>query len=130
MFIIGSVQHKSCMHVLSGRTSTAEQAQMSQVALLFRNAHAIAKAGRPFADMEWMCALDEKKALMWECLTGPSCEFIQCIAEEQQASLQGSVQSGNFFSVMVDGLTHLLLRQKSSTSGILVLCLSYIARLA
>ena len=41
MLIIGSVQHKSCMHILSGHTS-AEQAQMSQLALLVRNAHAIA----------------------------------------------------------------------------------------
>eukprot|EP00731_Ephydatia_muelleri_P008478 Em0004g816a len=36
---------------------------MSRLAVLFRNAHAIAKAGRPFSDMEWMCALDEKKGL-------------------------------------------------------------------
>ena len=46
---------------------------------------------------------------MWECLTGlirsAVHEFIQCIAEEQQAILQASVQSGNFFSVMVDGTT-------------------------
>ena len=108
MLIIGSVQHKSCMHVLSGHTSTAEQAQVSQLALLFRNAHAIAKAGRPFTDMEWMCALDEKKGLdmgMSYRTDKKCCEFIQCIAEEQQAILQASVQSGNFFSVMVDGTT-------------------------
>ncbi|KAL5496819.1 hypothetical protein EMCRGX_G013181 [Ephydatia muelleri] len=36
---------------------------MPRLAVLFRNAHAIAKAGRPFSDMEWMCALDEKKGL-------------------------------------------------------------------
>ena len=37
---------------------------MQRLALLFRNAHAIAKAGgRPFSDMEWMCAPDEKKGL-------------------------------------------------------------------
>lgn len=34
---------------------------MSQLALLFLNAHAIAKVGRPFTDLEWLCALDEKK---------------------------------------------------------------------
>ena len=45
MLIIGSVQHKSCMHVLSGHTSTAEQDRcLNWLALLFRNAHAIAKA--------------------------------------------------------------------------------------
>ena len=69
MLIIGSVQHKSCMHVLSGHTSTAEQAQVSQLALLFRNAHAIAKAGRPFTDMEWCVLLMRRRALIWECLT-------------------------------------------------------------
>ena len=51
------------MHTLSGHTSRAEQAVMSPLAVLFRNAHAITKAGRPFTDMEWMCALDEKKGL-------------------------------------------------------------------
>ena len=120
MLIIGSVQHKSCMHVLS---STAEQAQVSQLALLFRNAHAIAKAGRPFTDMEWMCALDEKKGLdvgMSYRTDKKCCEFIQCIAEEQQASY-GQVFSleTSFLSWWMVLLTHLLLRQKSSTSGIL-----------
>ena len=33
------------MHVLNGQTSPAEQEQMSQLDLLFRNAHAIVKAG-------------------------------------------------------------------------------------
>ena len=64
--------------------------------------------GRPFTDMEWMCALDEKKDLDVgvSYRSDKKCsEFIQCIAEEQQASLQGSFQSGNFFSVMVDGST-------------------------
>ncbi|KAL5496790.1 hypothetical protein EMCRGX_G013148 [Ephydatia muelleri] len=59
---------------------------MSRLAVLFRNAHAIAKAGRPFSDMEWMCALDEKK-------------------EEQRVGLQQKLQSNNFFSIMVDGTT-------------------------
>ena len=58
MLKIGSVQHKLCTDVLSGHTSTAELAQVSQLALLFRNAHAIAKAGRPFSDMQWMKGLD------------------------------------------------------------------------
>ena len=108
MLKIGSVQHKMCTDVLSGHTSTAELAQVSQLALLFRNAHAIAKAGCPFSDMQWMCALDEKKGLDvgMSYRTDKKCsEFIQCIAEEQQASLQASAQSGNFFSVMVDGTT-------------------------
>ena len=103
-----SIQHKSCMHTLSGHTSNAEHAVMQRLALLFRNAHAIAKAGRPFSDMEWMCALDEKKGLD----VGASyrtdkkcCEFIHCIAEEQRLGLQAQLQSNNFFSVMMDGTT-------------------------
>ena len=78
MLIIGSVQ----------------QAQMSQLALLFRNAHAIAKAGRPFTDMEWMCAQKGLDVGVSYRSDKKCSEFIQCIAEEQQASLEGSVQSG------------------------------------
>ena len=96
------------MHTLSGDTSTAEQAVMHRLALLFRNAHAIAKAGRPFTDMEWMCALDKKKGLD----VGASyrtdrkcCKFIHCIAEEQRLGLQAQQLSNNFFSVMMDGTT-------------------------
>ena len=33
---------------------------MSRLAVLFRNAHAIAKVGRSITGIEWMCALDEK----------------------------------------------------------------------
>ena len=88
MLKIGSVQHKLCTDVLSGHTSIAELAQVSELALLFRNAHAIAKAGRPFFDMQWMCALDEKGLdVGMSYRTDKKCsEFIQCIAEEQQAS--------------------------------------------
>ena len=103
-----SIQHRSCMHTLSGNTSTAEQAVMHRLALLFQNAHAIAKAGRPFTDMEWMCALDKKKGLD----VGASyrtdrkcCKFIHCIAEEQRLGLQAQQLSNNFFSVMMDGTT-------------------------
>ena len=76
--------------------------------MLFRNAHAIAKAGRPFTDMEWMCALDEKKGLDVGALYRTDkkcCEFIHYIAEEQRVGLQQKLQSNNFFSVMVDGTT-------------------------
>ena len=76
--------------------------------MLFRNAHAIAKAGRPFSDMEWMCALDEKIGFD----VGASyrtdrkfCELIHCIVEEQRLGLQAQIQSNNFFSVMMDGTT-------------------------
>eukprot|EP00731_Ephydatia_muelleri_P034936 Em0087g5a len=68
--------------------------------VLFRNAHAYAKAGRPFTDMEWMCALDEKKGLdmgMSYRTDKKCCEFIQCIADKQQAILQASVQSETSF---------------------------------
>ena len=84
--------------------------------VLFRNAHAYAKAGRPFTDMEWMCALDEKKGLdmgMSYRTDKKCCEFIQCIADKQQAILQASVQSEtSFLSWWMVLLTHLLLRQK------------------
>eukprot|EP00731_Ephydatia_muelleri_P024183 Em0016g454a len=81
---------------------------MSRLAVLFRNAHAIAKAGRPFTDMEWMCALDEKKGLdvgAFYKTDKKCCEFIHYIAEEQRVGLQQKLQSNNFFSIMVDGTT-------------------------
>ena len=86
-----SIQHKSCMHTLSGHTSKAEHAVMQRLALLFRNAHAIAKAGgRPFSDME--CALDEKGLDVGASYRTDKkcCEFIHCIAEEQRLGLQAN----------------------------------------
>ncbi|KAL5466710.1 hypothetical protein EMCRGX_G030858 [Ephydatia muelleri] len=98
----GASQERTSGQFVDGSTSFCSEA------LLFRNAHAIAKAGRPFSDMEWMCALDEKKGLD----VGASyrtdkkcCEFIHCIAEEQRLGLQAQIQSNNFFSVMMDGTT-------------------------
>ena len=45
------------------------------------NAHAIAKAGRPFCDKEWMCALDEKGLDVGaSCRTDKKCcEFITAL---------------------------------------------------
>ena len=36
---------------------------MDHLSHLFRNAHAMAKQGRPYQDYEWMCDLDEKKGI-------------------------------------------------------------------
>ena len=105
----------------------AEQVQMSQLALLFRNAHAIAKARRPFTDMEWMCDLDEKKGLdvgMSYRTDKKCCEFIQCIAESSRPVYREVISlETSFLLWWMVLLTHLLLRQKLSTSGILVLYL-------
>ena len=35
--------------------NSLKTAQLERLALLFRNAHAIAKKGRPFNDFEWQC---------------------------------------------------------------------------
>eukprot|EP00731_Ephydatia_muelleri_P025274 Em0017g357a len=68
---------------------------MQRLALLFRNAHAIAKAGRPFSDMEWMCALDEKGLDVGASYRTDKkcCEFIHCIAEEQSALNRENLKS-------------------------------------
>eukprot|EP00731_Ephydatia_muelleri_P001315 Em0001g1315a len=76
--------------------------------LLFEEGKMFCTAGRPFSDMEWMCALDEKIGFD----VGASyrtdrkfCELIHCIVEEQRLGLQAQIQSNNFFSVMMDGTT-------------------------
>ena len=97
---------------------------MQQLALLFRNAHATAKAGRPFSDVEWMCALDEKGLDVGASYRTDKkcCEFIHCIAEEQRLGLQAQIQSNNFFSVvMMDGTTG------SSVSDAEIIYIRYIA---
>lgn len=42
---------------------TMNKAVHSQMTILFKNGHALAKAGRPFTDFTWLCDLDEAKGL-------------------------------------------------------------------
>ena len=52
--------------------------------MLFRDAHAIAKKGRPYTDFTWMAALDEKKGLdVGQTYRSDKCcrEFIDIIAD-------------------------------------------------
>ena len=86
----------------------ATNADINRMSLLFRNAHAIAKAGRPFSDFPWLCTLDEKKGLS----VGDSyrnekkcSEFIESIAEEQRMQLRSVIEKAHYFSIMVDGTT-------------------------
>ena len=83
----------------------ATNLDISRITLLFKNAHAIAKAGRPFSDFSWLCTLDEKKGLS----VGDSyrndrkcSEFMESIAEEQHMSFGVTL---NYFSIMIDCTT-------------------------
>ena len=111
MLIIGSVQHKSCMHVLSGHTSTAEQAQVSQLALQFQNAPVIDSLQRlDDHSLTWNgCAiLMRRRALMWECLTGLTRSAASSSSTLQKSSrpvYRQVFSLETFFSVMVDGTT-------------------------
>eukprot|EP00731_Ephydatia_muelleri_P037478 Em0481g5a len=100
-----SAQHKRCDAMIQ---QNATNADINRMSLLFRNAHAIAKAGRPFSDFPWLCTLDEKKGLS----VGDSyrnekkcSEFIESIAEEQRMQLRSVIQKAHYFSIMVDGTT-------------------------
>ena len=82
----------------------ATNADINRMSLLFRNAHAIAKAGRPFSDFPWLCTLDEKKGLS----VGDSyrnekkcSEFIESIAEEQRMQLRSVIQKAHYFSIFL-----------------------------
>ena len=111
-----SSQHKSCMHTLSGHTSRAEQSVMSRLAVLFRHAHAIAKAGRPFSDMEWMCALDEKKGLDVGALYRTDKKCCESILQKSSGWVcnKSFSQTTSSLSWWMAPLTHLLVMQKLS----------------
>ena len=67
---------------------------------LFRNAHALAKKGRPYADYEWMCNLDEAKGVdIGKTYRNRkvAAVFVECIAEVERHNLREKVLKSSFF---------------------------------
>ncbi|XP_061891629.1 zinc finger protein 862-like [Entelurus aequoreus] len=86
--------------------------------LLFRNAHAIAKKGRPITDYVWQCSLDEKKGLS----VGKTYRnretgklFVKYIAKAARDKLSSTVLQSPFLSVMVDGSTDRSVKEEELT---------------
>ena len=80
----------------------------TKMRMLFRNAHAIAKKGRPYTNFTWMAALDEKKGLdVGQTYRSDKCcrEFIDIIAEVERGKLEEEVRRAKFIAIMCDGST-------------------------
>ncbi|CAL9685344.1 unnamed protein product [Knipowitschia caucasica] len=92
---------------VAGRSLTSlKTSELEKMQLLFRNAHAIAKKGRPFTDFAWMCEVDRKKGLkIGETYTNDhqAKEFIHYIAEDERRKMKARLSDGKFISVMSDG---------------------------
>ena len=99
---LGSSQAEKCIEKLN-------QSVYLRLAKLFRNAHALAKYGRPFADFEWMCDLDVTKGLdvgstyrnRKQCVA-----YVHAIAEDQRKKMFADFPRARFMSVISDGSTN------------------------
>ncbi|XP_006116559.1 sperm flagellar protein 2 isoform X2 [Pelodiscus sinensis] len=107
----------SCMEAASNATgdqASTEQMlkSMSKVTLgrienIFRTCHAIAKCGRPFTDIDWMCKLDDMKGVDIGSMfrNGKSARtFIHYIAEVERRALKEKLEKCKFFSLISDGV--------------------------
>uniref|UniRef100_A0A674HYF3 Sperm flagellar 2 n=1 Tax=Terrapene triunguis TaxID=2587831 RepID=A0A674HYF3_9SAUR len=107
----------SCMEAASNATgdqASTEQMlkSMSKVTLgrienIFRTCHAIAKCGRPFTDLDWMCKLDDMKGvdIGYMFRNDKSARtFIHYIAEVERRALKEKLEKCKFFSLISDGV--------------------------
>ena len=84
------------------------KSQMERLSILFRNAHAVAKKGRPYTDYVWMCQLDQMKGLTVgeTYLTNKKAhEFVHYIAEVERAKLIELLKGKGSMSIITDGST-------------------------
>uniref|UniRef100_A0A672TVZ4 Sperm flagellar 2 n=1 Tax=Strigops habroptila TaxID=2489341 RepID=A0A672TVZ4_STRHB len=108
----------TCMEAASTAspdTASAEQMlkSMNSITLgrvenIFRTCHAIAKSGRPFTDLDWMCKLDDMKGVDIGSVfrNDKSARiFIHFIAEVERRALKEKLEKCKFFSVISDGIT-------------------------
>jgi hypothetical protein len=106
---------------------TLNQAVIDKLAVLFRNAHALSLAGRPFSDFTWMARLDQMKGVD----TGSTYinnkrakEFVDFIAKAELNKLKLVVESSRFMSIMSDGSTDISVKEvemvygRSCTAGV------------
>lgn len=114
----------SCMEAASSSTSdpaTTKQMlkNISKVTLgrienIFRTCHAIAKTGRPFTDLDWMCKLDDMKGVdIGSIFRSDKAAriFIHFIAEAERKALKEKLERCKFFTLISDGITDDLIRE-------------------
>lgn len=108
----------TCMEAASSSTpdtATTDQmlksmskATLGRIENLFRTCHAIAKTGRPFTDMDWMCKLDDMKGVdIGSVFRNDKAAriFIHFIAEVERRALKEKLEKCKFFSLISDGVT-------------------------
>ncbi|XP_014809464.1 PREDICTED: sperm flagellar protein 2 [Calidris pugnax] len=86
---------------------------LGRVENIFRTCHAIAKSGRPFTDLDWMCKLDDMKGVDIGSVfrnDKSARMFIHFIAEVERRALKEKLEKCKFFSVISDGVTDSMLK--------------------
>ncbi|XP_066844386.1 sperm flagellar protein 2 isoform X3 [Anser cygnoides] len=81
---------------------------LGRVENIFRTCHAIAKSGRPFTDLDWMCKLDDMKGVDIGSVfrNDKSARiFIHFIAEVERRALKEKLEKCKFFSLISDEVT-------------------------
>jgi hypothetical protein len=76
---------------------------IDKLSVLFRNAHALSLAGRPFSDFEWMCQLDTVKELdigKTYLNRKRTKEFTDYIAKIHMNNIKNSIDQAKFVSIM------------------------------
>ncbi|XP_061472250.1 zinc finger protein 862-like [Rhineura floridana] len=114
----------TCMEAASNNipdTAATEQMlkSMSKTTLgrienIFRTCHAIAKTGRPFTDLDWMCKLDDMKGVdIGSIFRNDKAAkiFIHFIAEAERRALKEKLEKCKFFSLISDGITDNTIRE-------------------
>lgn len=84
------------------------KAAVDKLTLLFRNAHCIAKSGRPYTDYVTLCSLDQAKGLKIgnTYITDKYCQqFVSYIADVRRELQKKKVESASFLSLILDGST-------------------------
>ncbi|OPJ82474.1 hypothetical protein AV530_000304 [Patagioenas fasciata monilis] len=86
---------------------------LGRVENIFRTCHAIAKSGRPFTDLDWMCKLDDMKGVDVGSVfrnDKSARMFIHFIAEAERRALKEKLEKCKFFSVISDGVIDSILQ--------------------
>lgn len=93
----------------SGRALLAlKEAERSRLNYLFKNAHAVAKQGRPITDYSWLCKLDKAKQIdigSTYISEKAAVDFIFFIAGRERKKIVELVNGARFFSFIMDGST-------------------------
>ncbi|XP_051498713.1 LOW QUALITY PROTEIN: sperm flagellar protein 2 [Apus apus] len=113
----------TCMEAASTASPDAASAEqmlksmnsitLGRVENIFRTCHAIAKSGRPFTDLDWMCKLDDMKGVDIGSVfrnDKSARKFIHFIAEVERRALKDKLEKCKFFSVISDGVTDSILK--------------------